>query len=277
MGEEKQSWLSSKKAELNKFSKQVKEKRSTRKESNKAIKEEKKALKNERKAFKEEKKEHHLAEKNKRTELLGQLKEIDIHNSEHIRCLTTKEKQNRLIKMILIISFIMILLALFDNLKTFISSGKDIEKVSSFVDIVSNKLNIDDTGIDKVINASGIIYRIIVFIKSLLAHWAVVAINFITLIILLISRLFLAGKERQIKTTLSIIINVIAVLVLFNLVLLLAELNLADIATNLKTHTIITLYNLIKKAIDMGLFIVEMILIIRYTLFVVRVPINKGE
>lgn len=82
MGEEKQSWLSSKKAELNKFSKQVKEKRSTRKESNKAIKEEKKALKNERKAFKEEKKEHHLAEKNKRTELLGQLKEIDIHNSE---------------------------------------------------------------------------------------------------------------------------------------------------------------------------------------------------
>ena len=161
----------------------------------------------------------------------------------------------------------MILIALIDNTKSFLSSGKTVDFVSG---VVNNQLNINNDIVDAIINTGGWLYRAFILVKSLISHWGVVVVNIITLALLLLARLFLVGKERQIKNAIAIIINIINVIVLFNLVLLLAEINLVDVATDLQANTLVTVYKLIQKAIDMMLFIVEMVVILKYSLFIVK-------
>lgn len=221
--------------------------------------------------------EIHKQQQLRRQELLGELNHIKTEEINNKHILTTKEKQNELIKRILIIATIMLVTSLVGCIKTFISSGEDIIKIKDIISSLDIYIKSEPETLDKIVNTGGVIYQAFKVVKAIITHLMIIFINIITLLILTISRLFLIGKDRKIKYIISKVINITALIILINFVFLLFEINIADIATDLETMTLLTVYKLITKIIDAGLFIVEMWLIIKYTFLVVRTKRKEKE
>lgn len=190
-----------------------------------------------------------------------------------VNILSAKEKQNELIKYILIISVIMALFSLNDCIKALTSS---IDTVSKIRELIDTYIQSDEELINSIVNTGGTVYQAFSTVKMLIIHLSKALINLITLTILCISRMCLVGKVGEIKNTISKVINIIALVVLFNLVLLLSGINMVDIVAELEINAIRTIFKILGKIVDMGLFLVEIGLIIKYTFFVIKSD-NKGD
>ena len=209
----------------------------------------------------------HKDKADRKKELIGQRNILRMEEDSKKHILSNKEKQNDLLKNILIIAVVMVLISLLGCIKAFNSSGNTVDYVK---ELVNTYINSDKQLLSDIVNTGGGIYQAFMVLKSVLIHLTVIFTNIITIVILCISRLFLIGKDSKIRNTVSKVINIIAIIVLFNLILILFEINIADIITDIETTPLLALYKLFGKLVDAGLFILELIIIFKYTFLVVK-------
>ena len=209
----------------------------------------------------------HKEKADRKKELIGQRNILRMEEDSKKHILSNKEKQNELLKYILGISIVMILISLLGCIKAFNSSG---DTVTYIKELVNTYINSDKQLLSDIVNTGSGIYQAFMILKSLIVHVAVILTNVVTLAILCISRLFLIGKNSKIRNTVSKVINIIAILVLFNLILILFEINIADIITDLEATPLLALYKILGKLVDAGLFILELIFMFKYTFLVVK-------